>query len=113
MKIITRKSGANILICFAKKQYEILTRSWNDEQKKDEAEEMYRMADKFSAAPRNEIRNAKCDMSYYLSPSKMVSELDCDIPKLLLYFIEKLILTDKKKVAKNLTTSSVVPFVIL
>lgn len=94
--IITRKSGGNILICFANRQREILERSWHDEQEKDGVEEIYQLADKFAIALRNEIRDVVSDMTYYLTPSKL-SDLNSDIPKLLLYFIEKLVLNDKKK----------------
>lgn len=100
--IISSKPGRNDLICFARKQYDILSNKWYNEKSLDETEEQFRIAKQFAAIIRREIRKSVGDIDHYLNPVTMFGDLDHDIPKLLTFFIQEVILTDKKGSNKDL-----------
>ena len=90
--IITEKPGK--FICFIDNCQDILSQAWSDKKNLNEKEERLKILK--AAAARNDIRSCVFDNTMYPPSSRMFENINTDIPDSLSYFLEQVILKNKR-----------------
>ncbi|KAJ0169956.1 hypothetical protein K1T71_014562 [Dendrolimus kikuchii] len=88
--IITEKSGASTFICLVDNHHDILNQAWY-EKKMNKTEERLRVLDAAAAIIREDIQTAVFDNCNYPPPSRMLEDLNNEIPESLTYLVERVI----------------------
>lgn len=94
--ILTEKPGKVTFICFIDNQHHILNKAWYENKKSNEKEEKFRFLKAAAAIIREDIQSLTFDNSDYPSPNRMFEDIYSVIPESLTYFLEKLILKNKR-----------------
>ncbi|KAE9525653.1 hypothetical protein AGLY_014180, partial [Aphis glycines] len=100
--IITEKQGSLTIICFIDKQYDVLNKVWYDSKKQNIGEERFRILKAAATILREDIQSVVCDTKNYPPPSQMFENINREIPESLTYFLELLILKNKRHKLENL-----------
>lgn len=100
--IITEKQGSLTIICFIDKQHDVLNKVWYDSKKQNIGEERYRILKAAATILREDIQSVVCDTKNYAPPSQMFENINREIPESLTYFLELLILKNKRHKLENL-----------
>ncbi|CAH0556725.1 unnamed protein product [Brassicogethes aeneus] len=94
--IITEKSGASTFICLVDNHHDVLNEAWYEKKKMNKKEERFRVLDAAAAIIREDIQTAVFDNSNYPPPGRMFEDLNNEIPESLTYFVERVILKNKR-----------------
>lgn len=90
------------IICFIDKQHDVLNKVWYDSKKQNIGEERYRILKAAATILREDIQSVVCDTKNYAPPSQMFENINREIPESLTYFLELLILKNKRHKLENL-----------
>lgn len=94
--IITEKSGASTFICLVDNHHDILNQAWYEKKKVNKKEERFRVLEAAADIIREDIQTAVFDNSNYPPPGRMFEDLNNEIPESLTYFVERVILKNKR-----------------
>lgn len=86
--VITKKVGAFTIISFRDAQGNILSRAWYESKKIDPEAERLRIVEAAAAIIREDIRTSIVETKTYPPPSKMLDNVNQEIPRTLLHFLE-------------------------
>jgi len=100
--IITEKQGKLTIICFIDKQHDVLNKVWYESKKQNIGEERFRILKTSATILREDIQSVMCDTKNYPPPSQMFENINREIPESLTYFLELLILKNKRHKLENL-----------
>ncbi|XP_014616400.1 PREDICTED: uncharacterized protein LOC106793738 [Polistes canadensis] len=92
--IITKKVGAFTIISF--RDAHILSKAWYENKNLNPQEERLRIVEAAAAIIREDIRSSIVETKSYPPPSKMLDDVNQEIPKTLLHFLEEVILKNRK-----------------
>ena len=99
--IITEKPGKLTFISFFDNHSDILNQAWY-EKKSQNKEERFRILKTAEAIIREDIQSLVFDNTNYPSPSQMFEDINSGIPKSLTYFLEQVILKNKRSKLEHL-----------
>lgn len=94
--IITEKPGALTFVCLINSHHEILNQSWSENKKINKQEERLKTLEAAASIIREDIQSSVFDNSYYPPPGRMFEDLNNDIPQSLTFFLEQMILKNKR-----------------
>lgn len=102
--VITKKVGAFTIISFRDAQANILSKAWYESKKIDPEAERLRIVEAAAAIIREDIRTSIVETKSYPPPSKMLDNVNQEIPKTLLHFLEEVIVKNRKGQIDHLKT---------
>lgn len=102
--IITTKHRSFTIITFRDTQAHILSQKWYENKIKNPEEERLRVVEAAAAIIREDIRTSIVETKSYPPPSKMLDDLNSEIPKTLLHFLKEVMMKNKKVSTENLNT---------
>lgn len=83
-------------ICFIDNQHDILNKAWYESRKSNEKKEKFRLLKAAAAIIREDIQALVFDNRDYPPPNRMFEDICSVIPESLTYFLEQLILKNKR-----------------
>ncbi|CAI6376577.1 unnamed protein product [Macrosiphum euphorbiae] len=101
--IITEKQGSLTIICFIDTQHDVLNKFWQDSKQQNLNEERFRILNTAAEILREDnIQSVVCNTKNYPPPSQMFENINSEIPESLTYFLEVLILKNKRHKLEHL-----------
>lgn len=94
--IITENPGKLTFICFVDNYQDILSQAWSAKKDLDEKEKRVKILKAAAAIVREDIQSCVFDNTMYPPPGRMFENVNNDIPKSLSYFLEQVILKNKR-----------------
>ena len=87
--VISNKFGKSSIVCFKKKENEILTAKWYQERLQDDTQEEFRILKAAAEIIRRHIRGTPCDKEHYPASDQMFTNINDCIPEQLTFFFLK------------------------
>ena len=94
--IITEKPEKLTFICFVDNYQDILSQAWSDKKNLNEKEERLKILKAAAAIIRDDIQSCVFGNTMYPLPSRMFENINTDITDSLSYFLEQVILENKR-----------------
>lgn len=100
--VITTKSKSLTIICFRGTASNILTNSWYEEKKQNHCDERLRIVEAAASIIKEDIRSVTIIHDLYPPPSRMLDNINDEIPNTLTHFLHQLIVKNKKGQTKKM-----------
>lgn len=94
--VITNKNTGPSIVCFRYTQYDILNKTWYESKKQNPEEERFRVLAAAATILRQDMHSQVCETDYYSPSSTMFDDVNSLIPQSLTFFMEEIILKNKK-----------------
>ncbi|PZC75227.1 hypothetical protein B5X24_HaOG206534 [Helicoverpa armigera] len=94
--IITEKPGTLTFICFIDNYQDTLSQVWSNKKHLNEKDKRFKTLEAAAAIILEDIQSCVFDNTMYPPPGRMFENINNDIPESLSYFLEKVILKNKR-----------------